>query len=129
MDKRLFLVLIGIFFIVHAVSAVDLNQIYIDIDRNGDATITVSYQSNPIEYAGIKMAAVSPGQYLDSKLSAAFKRSTRVECTQPGAFGLRIQKYATVNGDTFRTPEYATLPDENLHNLITFPANVYLIKS
>jgi len=26
-------------------------------------------------------------------------------------------------------PEYAPLPDESLHNLITFPANVYLIKS
>ena len=105
MHKRLFLVFLCIFFIAHTVSAVDLDQVYIEIDRNGDATITVSYQSNPLEYAGVKIAAVSPGQYLDTKLSAAFKRSTRVECTQPGAFGLKIQKFATVNGDTYRTPE------------------------
>ena len=101
----------------------DLNQVYINIYRNGDATIMVSYQSNPLEYAGVKMAAVSPGQYLDAKLSTAFKRSTRVECTQPGAFGLKIQKFATVNGDTYRTPEislHQSTPKNTVSSIISF---------
>ena len=123
MDKRLFLVFIGIFFIVHTVSAVDLNQVYIEIDRSGDATITVSYQSNPLEYAGVKIAAVSAGQYLDTQLSTAFKRSTRVECTQPGAVGLKIQKFAAVNKDTYRTPEISLqqpAPENTVPSIISF---------
>jgi Zn-dependent protease len=105
MKKQLFILCLLLLFLAHSVTALDFKQIFIDVDRNGDAAVTVSYQSNPVEYAGVKIASVSSDQILNEKLSSAFKKTTTLDCTQPGTLGLKIKKFATITGNNYQTPE------------------------
>ena len=54
MGCSLALVLVFLLVLIPTVSAFDLQQVYIQIDYQGNAMITITYQDNPVEYLGIK---------------------------------------------------------------------------
>ena len=62
MRCSLALVLVFFLVLIPTVSAFDLQQVYIQIDPQGNAVITINYQDNPVEYLGIKtfVATSSP---------------------------------------------------------------------
>jgi hypothetical protein len=82
--------LIFLLILIPAVSAFDLQQAYIQIDPRGDATITLTYQDNPVEYLGIKtfIATSSPAvQNYQRSLTQSSGESTdfKILCASPGA--------------------------------------------
>ena len=54
MGYSLALVLVFHLVLIPTVSAFDLQQVFIQIDYQGNAMITITYQDNPVEYLGIK---------------------------------------------------------------------------
>ena len=53
MRCSLALVLVFLLVLIPTVSAFDLQQVFIQIDYQGNAMITITYQDNPVEYLGI----------------------------------------------------------------------------
>ncbi|MFA4825745.1 MAG: hypothetical protein WC593_11405 [Methanoregula sp.] len=94
--------------LIPSVSAFDLHQVYIQIDPQGDAAITLTYQDNPVEYLGIKtfIATSSPTRenYQRSLIQTNGKGAeVKILCASPGAAKLRFTRFATVNGKEYRT--------------------------
>ncbi len=87
------------------ISAFDLQQVYIQIEPQGDAMITLTYQENPAEYLGIKTLIASAPfienyQRLHNQDSG---KTTKILCAGPGAAKLNIPHFASVNGKVFST--------------------------
>lgn len=100
--------LIFLLVLTGSVSAFDLQQVYIQIDEQGDAIITITYQDNPVEYLGIKtyIATSSPSR---EKFPTSLVRSNgepgdvRILCASPGAAKLWYPHFASVNGRVYST--------------------------
>ena len=54
MRWSLVLGLVFLFIFIPQASAFDLQQVYIRIDTQGDATITITYQDTFVEYSALK---------------------------------------------------------------------------
>ena len=97
--------------LIPTVSAFDLQQVYIQIDPQGDATITITYQDNPVEYLGIKtyIATSSPAieKYQKSLLQSNGKTEDfKILCASPGAAKLSYPHFASVNGREYSTDAF-----------------------
>jgi len=99
---RFLIFIVLILFLIPAVSAFDLKQVYISIDRSGDAVITATYNENPAEFVGIKTASAT---VLPSQIGNQVQRPTSVICTNYGISGIRVSNFADVNGNRFETPK------------------------
>ena len=96
--------LLCLLLLVPAVHAIDVRQIYITIDKAGDATATLNYNENPVEYLGIKtLFATVPG--VQDQLGKIAHRDVRVVCADNGVASLEIGSFASVAGTTYSTPE------------------------
>lgn len=93
-------------FIPH-ISAFDLQQAYVLVDPQGDATITLTYQDNPAEYLSIKtyMATLPViANYQRSVLKSEEKTGDfKVLCASPGVAKLSLPRFASVNGRVYNT--------------------------
>jgi Zn-dependent protease len=102
--------LIFLLVLIPAVSAFDLQQVYIRIDPQGDATITLSYLDNPVEYLGIKAFIVSSP--LIENYKSSFNQDNgesadfTILCASPGTAKLRYPHFASVEGREYRTDEF-----------------------
>jgi len=111
MRCSLALVLVFLLVLISPVSAFDLQQVYIQIDPQGDATITITYQDNPVEYLGIKtfIAISSPAieNYQRSLMQSSGKTTDfTILCASPGAAKLNFPHFASVNGREYSTDEF-----------------------
>jgi len=89
--------------LVPTVHAIEVRQIYITIDKAGDATATLNYNENPVEYLGIKtLFATAP--VVQDQLGKIAHREVRVVCADNGVASLEIGSFASVAGTTFSTP-------------------------
>ncbi|MDO9323753.1 MAG: hypothetical protein Q7T80_02225 [Methanoregula sp.] len=88
-------------------SAFDLQQVYVEIDQQGDATITLTYRDNPAEYLGIKtFIATSPAMetYQKSLVKSEGKTGDfKLLCASPGVAKLSAPHFASVNGRVYST--------------------------
>lgn len=103
--------LIFLLIIIPTVSAFDLQKVYIQIDLQGDATITLTYLDNPVEYLGIKtyIASTSPvvEEYQRSRNQNTGKTADfRILCANPGTAKLSFPHFASVNGKDYSTDEF-----------------------
>lgn len=108
MRCSLALVLVFLIVLIPTVSAFDLQQVYIQIDSQGDATVTITYQDNPVEYLGIKsfIATSSPAleNYQRTLMQGSGKPTDfKILCASPGAAVLSFPQFATVNGREYTT--------------------------
>lgn len=87
------------------VSAFDLQQVYIQIEPQGDATITLTYQEDSVEYLGIKTLIASAPVIEDYQRShnQDSGKTAKILCAGPGAAKLIIPHFASVNGRDYRT--------------------------
>jgi len=111
MRCQLALVLFFLLVLISPISAFDLQQVYIRIDPQGDAMITITYQDNPVEYLGIKsfIAASSSDMenYQRSLLQGNGKPADfKILCASPGAATISFPHFATVNGKTYSTNQF-----------------------
>jgi hypothetical protein len=66
MGYSLALVLVFHLVLIPTVSAFDLQQVFIQIDYQGNAMITITYQDNPVEYLGIKSFVATSSSSLEN---------------------------------------------------------------
>ena len=91
---------IFLLFLLYPVCAFNLQQTYIQIDQQGDAIVTLTYQDNPAEYLGIKtFLATSPAieNYQRSRGTGNTADFT-ILCASPGTAKLRFPHFASVRG-------------------------------
>jgi Zn-dependent protease len=99
----LMLVLSALF--ITPVSALDLQQIYIELNNKGDATVTLAYQTGFLESLGFASQVKSVQQNLEEHLGGVLGREVHLACTGTGGAKLTILRFAEVQGDRFQIPE------------------------
>ena len=100
--------LIFLLMLISSVSAFDLDQVYIQIDEQGDAVITMTYQDNAVEYLGIKSFIATSSPAIEKYQSALMKNNGKsadfkILCASPGAAKLSFPHFASVNGKVYST--------------------------
>ena len=108
MRCSLALVLVFLLVLIPTVSAFDLQQVYIKIDPQGDAMITITYQDNPVEYLGIKSFIATSSPSLENYQKTLMQSNGKpadfeILCASPGAAKLSFPHFATINGKTYST--------------------------
>ncbi len=99
---------IFLLFLLYPVCAFNLQQTYIQIDQQGDAIVTLTYQDNPAEYLGIKtFLATSPAieNYQRSRGTGNTADFT-ILCASPGTAKLRFPHFASVRGKEYSTDAF-----------------------
>ncbi|MDP3563904.1 MAG: M50 family metallopeptidase [Methanoregula sp.] len=93
---------------ISSVSAFDLDQVYIQIDEQGDAVITMTYQDNVVEYLGIKSFIATSSPSIEKYQSVLIQNNGKsadfkILCASPGAAKLSFPHFASVNGKVYST--------------------------
>jgi Zn-dependent protease len=105
------LVLLFLLVLISPVSAFDLQHVYIQINPQGDATVTITYQDNPVEYLGIKSfiatSSLAMDNYQRTILQSYGKPADfKILCASPGVAKLSFPHFATVNGREYSTSQF-----------------------
>lgn len=99
----LMLVLSSLF--IMPASALDLQQIYIELNGKGDATVTLTYQAGFFESLGLVSEVKNFQNDLEGHLSRVLGKEVHLACTGTGGGRLTILRFADVQGNRFQIPE------------------------
>jgi Zn-dependent protease len=100
----IFLIVLGCFF-VYPVNAITFQQIFIQIDAKREADITISYQLEPVEYAGVLSKRADLDAAIEAHLEEYLGKDVDILCSHMGGMKLNIKEYARVEGAKYTTPE------------------------
>jgi hypothetical protein len=83
--------------------ALDFDQMYIQVEENGDANVVIAYQLDAWEYLGMLSQWVKPEEYLQEVLSTSLNRNVTLLCMGKQGALLRVARFAEVQGETYTT--------------------------
>jgi hypothetical protein len=75
----------------------------VSIHQGGDATLVITYSLNPVEYIGVFLNLVNPGQELEKILESQLQRDITVISVNPSETRLHVVKFASVSGADYAT--------------------------
>jgi Zn-dependent protease len=92
-------------FVVYPGNAITLQNVFVQVHGQGDADLIISYQLDPIEYAGIFTKKTNPEVAIEAYLAQYLGKEVDILCSDMGVMKLNIKNYAQVNGAKYTTPE------------------------
>jgi len=101
---RAILIVFAILLALPAVPAFDVKDVYIRIDRSGDAVITAHYDENPFEYLAIGTAAMAGTTLFQEQVRSGTLGDVRILCSDYGTSVVSAGQFAEAEGNWYETP-------------------------